>query len=220
MFFGVFCPGNCREIETASGFCLFSCFFPSHHRFAKIIKEELPDIVYHISGSWFVLFFVFLQCPLFEDKIIINPPSPAVAHSFQRHALANMQRFTVKCSQNNSRGINKDKNKQLQQPEEFFPSIRSSLKSLQSPLGAGVRLPDVADLYCHKVVQVVHLCIIFLFKRPPSAAFSRWSVVTKEHHLLDDAWQCRQCSQQPRSHLLSNLFCVCRPMLQDGQRFS
>lgn len=90
-----------------------------------------------------------------------------------------MQRFTLKCSQNNSRGINKDKNKQLQQPEEFFPSITSSLESLQSPLGAGVRLPNVADLYCHKPVQVVHLCITFLFKRPPSAAFSRWAVVKK-----------------------------------------
>lgn len=49
-FGGFFCRGYWPEFVNPSGFRLFSCFF-SHQRFAKIMKEELPDIVYHSNGS-------------------------------------------------------------------------------------------------------------------------------------------------------------------------
>lgn len=69
-------------------------------------------------------------------------------------------------SQKNTPGINKSKNKHPQQPEHFFSSLvlTSVLESLQPPLEARVRLPSAADLYCHKLVQVVRLCATFLLK--------------------------------------------------------
>lgn len=117
-FGGFFCRGYWPEFVNPSGFRLFSCFF-SHHSFAKIMKEELPDIVYHSNGSPPT---PFLQCPLFEDKII-SPPFLLSHAVFKGMYLQTCREsLCLKYSQNNSLRINKNKNKQLQRPEHFFSS--------------------------------------------------------------------------------------------------